>query len=246
MFTSTSVPTYSAYGIIHSSTNNLINNVIFDQAGYDRNGLVGGGLLIIKCKFINSGSTSSGTKAAIHSGVGRTFMLGSIINGWRGPGFYSPDYTTNEISDSIIANCYGGDGVSISSYITMPGIIIKNSTIYNNSGDGIQLHAATDDEATYGHITVSTTAIFNNIIYGNGGYGISAMKTEAENQLNRLFIEYNAYGDNTSGALDSLTASSTDITLSADPFTDAASGDFSLNITAGGGALLRGTAYSLW
>ena len=36
-----------------------------------------------------------------------------------------------------------------------------------------------------------------------------------------------------------------DITLTADPFIDAANGDFNLNATAGGGAVLRSTKYTV-
>jgi hypothetical protein len=53
----------------------------------------------------------------------------------------------------------------------------------------------------------------------------------------------NAFKSNSSGPRLNLGAQTGDVDLTADPFTNAAGGDFSLNNTAGGGALLRATGY---
>lgn len=73
----------------------------------------------------------------------------------------------------------------------------------------------------------------NSIAYGNSGFGFrSSFGTGAHFTLSC------AGGSNTSGNF-SGTIDEGAITLSVDPFTNAAGGDFSLNNTAGGGALLR-------
>ena len=76
--------------------------------------------------------------------------------------------------------------------------------------------------------------IENCIFYDNGGYGVSVTDSDATSQV---ICDTNAFYNNTSGA----TLNTTDlnaITMTADPFTDSANGDFSLNSDAGGGALV--------
>lgn len=95
-----------------------------------------------------------------------------------------------------------------------------------NTGDGI-------------HSSLAATKSFNlclenNIIYNNGGYGVN-LTAAPDYVLNRN----NAYGSNTSGARNNLTSGTNDVTLTADPYTDGAGGDFTLNSTAGGGAACR-------
>jgi hypothetical protein len=76
-----------------------------------------------------------------------------------------------------------------------------------------------------------------NIFYGNGGWGANF----PSNVPRAVFIGPNAWGSNTSGAYQNIPAGSGDQTLTATPFTNSGSGDYSLNSTAGGGALLKGT-----
>ncbi len=54
---------------------------------------------------------------------------------------------------------------------------------------------------------------------------------------------YNFYWTNTSGALNNITAGAQDVTLTGSPYTNAGSGDFSLNNTAGAGAAVRAHAF---
>jgi hypothetical protein len=77
----------------------------------------------------------------------------------------------------------------------------------------------------------------NCIAYGNSAYGYNG---GSASQLALLLAC--ARGSNTSGATNgTITSDEAPVTLTADPFTNAAGGDYSLNTTAGGGALLRGT-----
>ncbi len=107
-----------------------------------------------------------------------------------------------------------------------------NCVAYGNGGDGF--HFGQED-------------VYDNCVaYGNSGYGASVSAYP-------LFQGWLAAGNNTSGAtngfsgnflmpLHSTPAGST-IALSGDPFTNAASGDFSLNSTAGAGAACRAAGY---
>lgn len=82
----------------------------------------------------------------------------------------------------------------------------------------------------------------NNIFATNTGYGIksSSIDYSANAQLAVIF-ETNAFYANTAGARLLMPTGTDDITLTADPFTDATGRDFSLNLIEGGGLELRAT-----
>lgn len=80
------------------------------------------------------------------------------------------------------------------------------------------------------------------IAVNNGAYGFYSGSAN-----NRLILLRCADYNNTSGRNDSGTGTWDDIdepAITADPFTDAANGDFSLNVAAGGGLLLRGLSFA--
>lgn len=97
------------------------------------------------------------------------------------------------------------------------------STFVDNGNDGIEFRS-------------DVGAAYDCIFYGNGGYGIGG--TDVHTQVLNC-----AFGSNTSGNTETTFNFIKDsITLTADPFTDNANDDYSLNNTAGGGALLRAGA----
>ncbi len=111
--------------------------------------------------------------------------------------------------------------------------IAKNCTIYGNAGDGLAHN-----------ITYFAAQIRNNIFSQNGGYGLNIL---AQN-VTRPDVDYNFFYSNTSGARNGAIAGAHDVTLTADPFTNASlsangAADFSLNTTAGGGAAVRAAGY---
>lgn len=105
---------------------------------------------------------------------------------------------------------------------------ISNCTAANNIGAGF-LFAGSG----------GLIAMMNCIAYGNGGYGLHVTSGGVDH------VQSLGAGANTSGRSNSVAADrdAGAITLTADPFTDAAGGDFSLNDAAGGGALLKGTGW---
>lgn len=108
-------------------------------------------------------------------------------------------------------------------------VTVDSCVFYNNSGHGFEQNSTT----VGGNATIT-----NSIFYLNGGYGIKWNATKAPNWA---INQNNAFGSNTSGAYSSLfTAGTNEVTLTADPFTDAANRDFTLNTTSGGGAACKG------
>ena len=104
-----------------------------------------------------------------------------------------------------------------------------NCTFYNNTLDGLRILGHSGSQPEKASVTVE-----NCIFVSNGGYGINY--TYSDNAS--LFIGPNAYYNNTSGQRNNIPAHSDDVTMTADPFSDAAGDDFSLNTAAGGGALI--------
>jgi hypothetical protein len=115
---------------------------------------------------------------------------------------------------------------------------VRNTTVYGTTGTGTSHNGS----GIWINGSLVTSGIFEgNISYGNAsvGFGVTSGVTLQE-QSNRS----NAYGSNTGGNTDSLFAvSSTDVTLTANPFTNTSTGDYSLNSTAGGGAACKGAGF---
>lgn len=113
---------------------------------------------------------------------------------------------------------------------SQPQIVVRDCTFEGN-GEGIYFRGNSG-------INPQSIDIDNNIFYGNTR-GIRVANAITVN--NARFISYrtNAFGSNSSGDHTNFPTGYDEITLSADPFVNAAGGDYSLNNTAGGGALLR-------
>ncbi len=113
--------------------------------------------------------------------------------------------------------------------------IVENCVFHDGGGDGIEV-----DFNTY----VQSDHIFrNNIFTENAGYGINIDAAGVDAEGVPGMFDYNAFRNNTSGNYNNATGGANDVTLTADPYTNASSGDFSLNDTAGGGAACRGAGF---
>jgi hypothetical protein len=133
---------------------------------------------------------------------------------------------SNSYSNCIAYSCTS-HGFSVAG-----GVEVDQCTSYGNGGDGFNINSSSG-----AHIT-------NSISYGNTGYGFNNFSNTTP-----LKLFTNAGGSNTAGLNNNLTTimpNEDQITLSADPFTNAASGDFSLNTAAGGGALLRAASLDVY
>ena len=116
----------------------------------------------------------------------------------------------------------GTDGwvVSIGASRSM---IVQGNIFYGNTRDGM---------GTLNNSGGTNYSLFTeNIFAENGRYGLY------HNSASALLTKNAFYGNTTAETFGSSTVNN--ITLTADPFVDAANGDFSLNSDAGGGAVLR-------
>lgn len=157
------------------------------------------------------------TNCVVEGNAGGGILIGTFIN------------SLSSILDCLIVG-NTGDGIDIL-FTNTQHVYIKNCVIAGNSSDGMA------DAGGYG---ITFGMLLNNIFFGNGGYGLNFPAGAGS----ALLMINNAFKDNTSGQRSStVPAGENDITLTANPFTDSASGDYSLNNTAGGGALLRALSY---
>ncbi len=140
----------------------------------------------------------------------------------------SPNNSTCNIVGCLI---YANSSHGISGNQQTGQLYILNNIVHGNGGSG------------YNNTVASGLPHYfsGNIWSSNGGYGKA---NDASALLGRSF--YEAYYNNTSGEYNTAPFVEVGkITLSADPFVDAANGDFNLNNDAGGGALLRAATLTM-
>lgn len=145
-----------------------------------------------------------------------------------------PSYTATVINTAITESA--GDGINLNRQGN-PGRqldwMIRNCTVADCSGDGLTF------SGTPSSTTGSSWNVFvmNTLISGNGGWGLN---TNSGNIAACGFIGYNAFYNNTSGEYsDSTVTKGGDVTLTADPFTNAGADNYTINDAAGGGADLK-------
>lgn len=228
-----------------------------------------GGLTFADCDFIHTGSGVGASNNFLVTGNG-TFRL---FNCYFRSGTCAHVVHTNVTQQLIMDNCWidardsggataaveaecenvvitntlitesAGVGInmSLSSALASQGYwFFKNNTIVDCAGTGIAMSGTPNAQSQPKH----GFYIVNNLITDNGGWGIDLSTTQIAVRGNN--VDWNAFRNNTSGTITGKDAGANDITLTADPYTDAANDDYSLNNTAGGGALLRdGARYDI-
>lgn len=243
-----------------SANGYVFENIEFSStAGTPGNGLNAktgnnsGGILLINCLLHGFAQGIRGNwqadfsfssivlfKCAVYSctGVGVfndgfTAILGSYIHDNGGDGVGLGSNTGAPIGVLLVwrsvVKSNGGKGIndafeSGSNTARFP--IVIESDVLNNTGDGIST----------GTNTATALILLNSIVDGNGGYGVDL----AVNKWMLQLIGSIAWRANSSGDVNNALKSSTDVTLSSDPFTDRSTDDFTLNATGGGGADCKG------
>lgn len=142
--------------------------------------------------------------------------------------FSWPSSGSNSLT--VIGSIFANNGPVIADGNGAGIISVMSSTFYGTTGSAIS-----QTGGALGYLTV-----VNSIFYGNSAFGIS-LGGPITGQA--AVCSNNAFGSNGSGDVNNYTKSSTDVSLTANPFTNAASGDFSLNSTAGGGAEIKGAGF---
>ena len=215
--------TNSNYGLLHGGVSTTVINCIFDLAGHDALGTTANA---INCYFKNSGSASNcravqliGYNQLVTGNVFDINTTDSIIIGRSAMG---------TISSNIFKNS-GGKGYGPTYQYINHSINFINNIFYGldtgiefvqraaHSANNIFVNCATAIEGTINATGHDVYNHFQNVFY-NCANKYSGISTN------------DGYGD---------------IILTADPFVDAANGDFNLNATNGGGGTLRSTNYTL-
>lgn len=131
------------------------------------------------------------------------------------------------------------DGIAVAATIMAD---VSNNTVYNAGRNGINVTATSFDGGW----------IHDNLIVGSGGYGL--VGAGAAGRGSDMDIDGNAYYNNALGNRNNADdtsvnpqnagdyTNSLDVILTANPFTNPNSNDFTLNTVAGGGLAVRGTA----
>lgn len=131
----------------------------------------------------------------------------------------------NQAGVRLLFNVFANNGGNGAELNTFGGSVVAAGNVFHgNGGSGLLIGSST-----------SADLVVNNTFTSSGAYGISnesGLDLMAEGGL----MDYNAFHNNTSGPRNNLSVGEHDVTLTTDPYTDAATGDFTLNSTAGGGA----------
>ena len=111
--------------------------------------------------------------------------------------------------------------------------MIRNCTIADCAGDGLEVTGTSNANATPSW----NMYIINSLFASNGGWGVNS----GGNNVDAAgFVGFNAFYSNTSGEYsDSSITKGDDVTLTADPFTNAGDDNYTINDAAGGGAALK-------
>lgn len=203
--------------------------------------IFGDGTKIYRCRFVNTNASGEGLYSQ-DCLVYRCYM--------EAQGDFCYQGYRSHIYDSFIY----ANGASVGIELFTPGTNVINCVVRGDGscdgisgpvGDYSRIHGNRiyncDDGIFIDTMPVASSgiagpSISNNIIY-SCNYGIRNTDTEEIT----LGLFQNAIGNCTSGRYNGFgdTPFPDDITLTADPFTDSANGDFSLNDNVNGGALCR-------
>ena len=211
-------------------TTYTVDNAIFWSNSWLHNAV------ITDCKFIsiNRNSTTAGVDVAQSGGqgYGQVTVSRCYFENCSHAVYIRKTYGVT-ITNNVIKNC-SNHGVSITNQQQTRGFRVSGNIFYGGSTDGIRF--IDPDDATGSFIE-------NNIFVNNGGYAINSSTSAVPQGI--IYASNNAFYGNTSGSYNGISDGINDITLTADPFVDAANGDFNLNATNGGGGTLRSTNYTL-
>lgn len=197
---------------------------------------------VVWCEFIGwptSQTTNSGS-AAIFVNGSQCVIYGCSFRNFRGTAINTASNVGGIVA---IANVIVGNasmGIRTGSDNVNGLTVISNNVISGSSvaaAHGIQM---------LGNYSAAFLSIMNNVITnctGTGSYAIAAADTNFS-QFSRV-VQNNAFYNNTANYDPNITSTwnastkATDVVCTADPFTNAAGGDYTLNNTAGGGKELR-------
>lgn len=179
----------------------------------------GTGMVCENCSVGNTDSIGIYPRVAANN----TSVVGCKIFNCGDAGFRNDHGNVFQFENNVV---YGNGSHGL--HITQGLGYISGNVIANNTGDGI-------------NIASNINRIHGNIIAGNAnGIVRTGTAIQGANSISR-----NAFYGNTTANVTGFSRSEDEVLLTADPFVDAAAGDFNVNADAGGGATLRATNYAL-
>jgi len=128
------------------------------------------------------------------------------------------------IVSCIIRDNYSS-GISVHSNETLVGNLILNNVFHDNGDYGIWFRDTMTERARH--------VVANNLFTSNGAYGLAANSSVGSDIA--IWNDHNGYWDNLSGETDNITKGSSSVTVSDDPYRDAANDDYNLGTDAAGG-----------
>lgn len=163
------------------------------------------------------------TSIGIWEDTGNTIIEGCYVHGTNSTSGIDVQGSFAVVTNTIVS---GASGNGLNGHAGLP-MIVSNSDFVNITGAGISPG-----------LSSSIVSVHNSIFYNNANGSIAPASGLAV--LNAAMSRSNAFGSN--GASNWL-SSTGDVALTANPFTNSAGGDFSLNSATGGGALLKSAGY---
>lgn len=194
-------------------------------------------LSVIGCEVKNS-TASAGSNAAVRNSYG-ALIFGSYIHNNAANGFFRS--SVNAQANPVILRytvfaSNGGHGLYIANgfgaYSFNYFNDVDHCVFYGNTGSGV-----------YQGDPSVRVLMQNSIFDTNSRYGWE-VNVAVENQLPYAVVnQNNAYYNNTLGATLAVSPGTLPVTLTADPFVSASTGNFTLNATAGGGKACMGVGF---
>lgn len=176
--------------------------------------------------YASSAIATSTASACVVLGDRGTVINSRITGGIVG---YSGSITTSVIGNVFISQA--GDAMTFANFTRC---VVVGNMIYSPAGDGWKFASGTPTHCI----------IYGNVFSEVGSYGIengSGTNTAKIQRINNAFYIPTSGQELGMSDWEQIGA----ITLTADPFVNAAAGDFNINATAGGGALLRAATVAL-
>jgi len=208
----------------------VLNDCIYDQAGYDLSWALTF-LLAINCTIKNTGSTAAGIAPVFITRGYPSIIANCFFTDIRGAAVQSSSYSLS-ITDSVIANCAALRSIWLNGGAQDRSVVVNRVTINGGAGSAVYLD---------GSANCFNVAICNCILSNNGLYGIDNQTGVSLASMGAVLIDYNDFYNNTSGARNNVPAGAHDLAL--DPqFTNAAGGDYTIgtNLKAQGYPSLLG------
>lgn len=218
----------SAAGLLLSGTRNFVKGCVVNSVrgtGFS----VTGTNTVVECEAYGCNQSNGSGNGGFATTEEAYFVrcVSHDNSGSNSAGFVCSNISTEPlVFINCIADTNGGDGFISTGSAGKIGLI--GCVAYNNTGDGIDISSMTG---------TANLLMENCVLASNGGYGV----TQTGTTLEVISLTNCAFYSNTSGQTNAINASfiAGSVTLTGDPFTDAANGDFDLNDTAGAGADCR-------